>query len=106
RSHQANQPMMPDKPLTAADLEAIKTRSARLRRRIRAVVALPSEKAMPDTLGVAGDSQAVTDVVEVLQDVPRLIAEIQRLRGELDQAAQLVAGAGIQRRPRQRRPKP
>ena len=44
--------MIPDQPLTIAELEAIEARSARLRRRIRAVVALPGEKVMPDTLGV------------------------------------------------------
>jgi hypothetical protein len=97
--------MMPDQPLTAADLEAIEARSARLRRRIRAVVALPSEKVMPDTLGVAGDSQAVDDVVQVIQDVPRLVAEVRRLRAELTQAGHLAASDERPRRARPRRPK-
>jgi hypothetical protein len=101
-----NPPAPSNTPLSGSELEAIEARSTRLRRRIRAVVALPGEKAMPDTLGVAGDSQAVADVVEVIQDVPRLIAEIRRLRAELAQAGQLVTGAAPPRRARQRRPQP
>jgi hypothetical protein len=97
--------MTPDQPLTAAELEAIEARSARLRRRIRAVVALPGEKVMPDTLGVAGDSQAVEDVVEVIQDVPRLVAEVRRLQAELAQAGRLPAARSRAAR-RQPRPKP
>jgi hypothetical protein len=95
-----------DAPLSAAELEAIEARSLRLRRRIRAVVALPGEKAMPDTLGVAGDGQAVADVVEVIRDVPRLIAEIRRLHGELAQSERSVPGGATQRRARARRPNP
>ena len=93
-------------PLTATELAAIEARSTRLRRRIRAVGAIPGEKTMPDTLGVAGDSQAVADVVAVIQDVPRLIAEIHRLQVELAQAGTLVTAAATRRRERPRRPKP
>jgi hypothetical protein len=87
-------------------LDAIGARSLRLRRRIRAVVALADEKTMPDTLGVAGDSQAVADVIEVIQDVPRLIAEIRRLHGELTQGERSVPDGATRRRARARRPIP